>query len=62
MAILFIVYLYFDRKDRKEKEKIELEERKKEREAKRKSGQRKIGKLLYITALICLRWGLLPLQ
>lgn len=33
MAILFIVYLYFDRKDRKEKEKIELEERKKEREA-----------------------------
>ncbi len=33
MAILFIVYLYFDRKDRKEKEKLELEERKKEREA-----------------------------
>lgn len=33
MAILFIVYLYFDRKDRKEKERLELEERKKEREA-----------------------------
>lgn len=33
MAILFIVYLYFDRKDRKEKEKLEREERRKEREA-----------------------------
>lgn len=36
MAILFIVYLYLDRKDRKEKEKQEKEERKLEREANNK--------------------------
>lgn len=36
MAVLFIVFLFYDRKDRKEKDKIDNEERKVEREANKK--------------------------
>lgn len=36
MAILFIIFLFYDRKDRKEKEKQEAEARKEEREASNK--------------------------
>lgn len=36
MAVLFIIFLFFDRKDRKIKEEAEKEERKAEREANNK--------------------------
>lgn len=36
MAVLFIVFLFYDRKDRKEKETKDAEERKAEREASNK--------------------------